>query len=217
MKNRQERAVLWDLDGTLLDSADNHWQAWRGALAELDLDLSRENFLDTFGQRSPAILDLRFPFLEEPEKTRLLDSKRKRYRDLTELEGLFPGAREWLERLKDSGWHQAVASSSLRNVIEPTLEKLGIASFFEAIVAGDDVIVGKPDPEVFRAAAKKLNVSPDRCVVVEDAPAGIEAARRAGMRTIGIRSAHSDLEADFLADSLLALPSDAFDRVLFSL
>ncbi|HEY9765058.1 MAG TPA: HAD family phosphatase [Chroococcales cyanobacterium] len=216
MKTKQDRAVLWDLDGTLLDSADNHWLAWQGALAELGLDLSREQFLKTFGQRGPAMLDLRFPLLEEPEKTRLLDSKRKRYRDLIEGQCLFPGAREWLEKLQSCGWHQALASSSPRGVIEPTLEKMGIASFFEAIVAGDDVVFGKPDPEVFRLAAKKMTVSPDRCVVVEDAPAGIEAARRAGMHAIGIRSSHADLEADFLADSLVGLPLDAFDRVLGS-
>jgi beta-phosphoglucomutase len=94
------------------------------------------------------------------------------------------------------------------------LTALGIAHFFEAIVAAEDVQRGKPDPQVFLLAAERLGVSPSFCVVVEDAPAGVEGAHRAGMRVIGVRSTHPELQADRVVDTLDQLPADAFDQLL---
>lgn len=92
------------------------------------------------------------------------------------------------------------------------LHAVGIASFFDAIVAAEDVTVGKPDPQVFLTAAARLGVPPSRCVVVEDAAAGIEAARAGGMRSIGV-SATSTLPADVFVRSLEDLPADTFERL----
>jgi beta-phosphoglucomutase-like phosphatase (HAD superfamily) len=95
------------------------------------------------------------------------------------------------------------------------LRVAGLEEYFDAIVSADDVTIGKPDPQVFLKAAEKLGVPPSRCIVVEDAAAGIEGARRAGMRSIGATT-NGQLPADLFVRSLADLPPDAFDRLLDS-
>jgi len=125
-----------------------------------------------------------------------------------------PGVRRWLEHLHQEGWRQAVASSAPLLNIQTILEALAIGECFDAIASSEDVQRGKPDPQVFLAAAAKVAVPLQRCIVVEDAPAGIEGGRRAGMRTIGVCSSHGTLQADWVVRSLDELPDDAFDRLL---
>jgi beta-phosphoglucomutase len=142
--------------------------------------------------------------------------KETRYRTLVRELGieLLPGVRGWLERLQAAGWRQAVASSAPRANVETLIEILGIGAFFGALVAAEDVQRGKPDPQVFLTAAERLAVPPARCVVLEDAPAGIEAAHRAGMRAIGIRSSHPGLQANITVDTLDELPEDTFEHLV---
>ena len=213
----EPRAVLWDVDGTLLDSADYHWLAWRETMAGEGFDLSRERFAASFGWRNDAILrDWLGPDLIEAEIERIGDLKESRYRELMREGGVnpLPGVRRWLERLRAAGWRQAVASSAPRLNVEAILGALEIAPFFGAITSAEDVQRGKPDPQVFLIAAEKLGVAPNRCIVVEDAPAGIEGGRRAGMHTIGVLSSHPELDADVVVRTLGELPDDAFDRLL---
>jgi beta-phosphoglucomutase-like phosphatase (HAD superfamily) len=99
--------------------------------------------------------------------------------------------------------------------VEATLVPLGLRDHFEAVVSADDVGRGKPDPLVFLTAAERIGVAPARCVVVEDAPAGLEGARRGGMAAIGVLSGHfASLEADLVVPRLDVLPADAFARLL---
>jgi beta-phosphoglucomutase-like phosphatase (HAD superfamily) len=98
--------------------------------------------------------------------------------------------------------------------VETILEGLKIADLFDATVSAEDVQTGKPDPEVFLVAAARVSTPPARCVVIEDAPAGIEAARLAGMRTIGVQSSHASLSADVVVRTLEELSEDAFDRLI---
>jgi beta-phosphoglucomutase-like phosphatase (HAD superfamily) len=98
--------------------------------------------------------------------------------------------------------------------VEVVLEALNLAEYFQATVSAEDVHVGKPDPEVFLSAASRVDVPPDRCVVVEDAAAGIEAATRAGMRCIGVGRNSSSLRANLTAVTLSHLPPDAFRKLL---
>lgn len=211
------RAVLWDMDGTILDSAEYHWLSWREALDAEHFDLTHERFLATFGQRNDTILRDHFgPDFPDSEIKRIADFKEARYRDLVregQIEPL-PGVMRWLKRLRAEGWRQAVASSAPLLNVEAILEALDIAGFFEAITSAEDVQRGKPDPQVFLIAAARLNVPPTRCIVVEDAPAGTEAARRAGMRSIGVLSTQKALQADLVVQTLDELPDDAFDRLL---
>ena len=208
-------AVLWDLDGTLVDSEEFHWQSWRDALRSEGIELSYPQFLASFGQRNDRILGLWLGAADAERIRRIGDAKEAEYRRLAEAHGLtpLPGAREWLERLHAAGWKQAIASSAPRLNVETMLRALGLADDFDAIVSAEDVSVGKPDPEVFLKAAEKLGVAPSHCIVVEDAAAGVEAARRAGMRSVGVNP-RQRLDADISVASLADLAPDAFDRLI---
>jgi beta-phosphoglucomutase len=210
--------VLWDLDGTLIDSGELHYEAWREVLAEMGRPFDRGVFAQSFGKRNDTILrELLQVNGSDEEIERIGDDKEERYRVLVRRHGvpLLPGALHWLRRLEDEGWRQALATSApLRNV-EATLLPLGLSDHFDAVVSADEVGRGKPDPLVFLTAAERLGLPPGRCVVVEDAPAGLEGARRGGMASIGVLSGHfASLEADLVVTSLTALPENAFRRLL---
>jgi beta-phosphoglucomutase len=210
------RAVLWDLDGTLVDSEEFHWRSWRDTVRAEGIDLTYEQFLASFGQRNDRILPGWLGADVDAARVRRIgDDKEAEYRRLAETHGLtpLPGAREWLSTLKASGWKQAIASSAPRVNVDMMLRVAGLGDCFDAIVSAADVSVGKPDPQVFLKAAEKLHVPPSRCIVVEDAAAGIEGARRAGMRSIGVTK-NGRLDADLFVKSLADLPPDAFDRLL---
>jgi beta-phosphoglucomutase len=209
-------AVLWDLDGTLVDSSDYHWRAWRDTLRAEGIELTYRQFLDSFGQKNDRILTgwLGAGISGEAVQ-RIGDAKEALYRDFVRREGVIalPGALEWIRRLRRAGWLQVIASSAPRRNVEVTLAVLGIEREIDAIVSAEDVTAGKPDPQIFLAAAAKIGIAPDRCVVIEDAVAGIEAARRAGMRSIGV-NASAVLDADVYVKSLADLPPDAVEQLL---
>ena len=210
------RAALWDVDGTLIDSREYHWLSWRGALAAEGFDVTPEQFADSFGRRNDEILRGYFPSYPPEEITRVGEAKEVAYRRLVRERGidLLPGVRRWLDRLREEGWRQAVASSAPRANLEVIVGALGLEGYFGAVAAAEDVTEGKPDPQVFLVAAAKLGVEPAACVVVEDAPAGTEAARRAGMRCVGVLSSHGELRADVVVRTLEELPATAFDDLL---
>ena len=210
------RAVLWDLDGTLADSSEFHWRAWRDTMAEAGEPITHEQFLASFGQRNDAILSKWLGDRADANQCgEIGDAKEALYRRLIQTEGIapLPGAAEWVTRLQARGWRQAIASSAPRANVEVMADVLGLRAAMGALVSAEDVQHGKPAPDVFLAAAAKLGVAPDRCVVVEDAEAGLEAARRAGMHRIGV--GRSDFSgANVSVRSLADLPEDAFDRLV---
>ena len=217
MNSLQPRAVLWDMDGTLLDSAEYHWLAWRDTLAGERYELARAQFVATFGQRNDTILrDWLGADLAVSEIDRIGSAKEARYRALVQEGGitLLPGVEHWLVRLQANGWRQAIASAAPRANVEAIVAALHIAPYFGAISSAEDVQRGKPDPQVFLVAAERVGVAPARCIVIEDAPAGLLGARHGGMRAIGVRSSHADLQADIVVDTLAELPDDAFERLI---
>jgi len=211
------KAVLWDMDGTLIDSEELHWHAWRETMLAEGVKISREQFRSTFGQRNDVIIPSWLGQNTTPnEIQRVGDDKEQNYRQLVRQHGvaLTPGATEWVRQLRADGWLQAVASSAPRMNIETVLESLALDRYFDAIVSAEDVSCGKPDPEVFLTAAQRLSTKPPECIVVEDAPAGVEAARRAGMCCVALGSTAKLGAADIVVANLSLLAVDAFDRLL---
>ncbi|HZT32103.1 MAG TPA: HAD family phosphatase [Bryobacteraceae bacterium] len=211
------RAVLWDLDGTLVDSEEYHWRAWRETMAAQGVSITREQFAASFGRRNAS-------FLPEWLGARaaaggveqVADAKEACYRRLVRAGGIaaLPGATAWVERLRREGWRQAIASSAPRLNVDTVLEALGLANCFQSVVAAEDVETGKPDPQVFLLAAARLEVPPERSIVVEDSAAGAEGARRAGMRSIGVSRTGKPLSADVAVAALTDLAPDTFERLL---
>ena len=211
-----ERGVLWDLDGTLADSRVYHWQAWRDTMAGAGVTITEAQFEKSFGQRNDAILTAWLGEGTTPDRIREIgDAKEALYRTLMARGGIepLPGASEWVRRLHDDGWRQAIASSAPRENVDLMVRMLGFRDLIDAIVSAEDVRAGKPDPEVFLTAASQLGVEPQACVVVEDAAAGVEAARRGGLRSIGVGTGPLQA-ADLTVRSLDELPPDAFDRLV---
>lgn len=209
------KAVLWDLDGTIVDSGELHWLAFQETMAAEGVALTYAEFASFFGWKNDRILRrLLGEDAAADHITRLGDLKEVRFRALAATHGVqaLPGVIDWITRLREEGWKQSIASSAPRENIRAMLGALGLLDAFDAIVASEDVGAGKPDPEVFLTAAARVGATPATSIVVEDAAAGVEGARRAGMRVIGV--VDPTLPADIVVAQLSDLPADAFDRLI---
>ena len=186
-------AAIFDMDGVLVDSGAHHRHAWRALLAELGTEPAHpEHWRLTIGRPSeealPLLLGRR---VSGAEARRLARRKRDLYQERAQsgLEPV-PGVREFLHWLERDHVPRAVGTSASRWDAERLLDDLGLLRFFDVMVTADDVMLGKPDPEVWIQVARRLRVPAPRCVVFEDAPVGIQAAIAAGMRAIGVTTAH---------------------------
>lgn len=215
----ETRAVLWDMDGTLIDSEEFHWISWRDTMAKEGVTITREQFLASFGQRNDSIIPSWLGAASTPERVDSISTaKEKLYRYLVRKHGMspLPGVATWIHRLHEQGWLQAVASAAPRANIDVVLESLKAAHYFQTIVSAENVHKGKPDPEVYLMAASRLGASPESSIVVEDALAGVEAAHNAGMRCIGVGRNGKHLPADLVVHLLDLLAPDAFEKLLES-
>lgn len=184
-------AVLFDLDGVLVDTAKYHYRAWQTIAKEFDLDLTLDHneYLKGVSRIDSLKLILQWAEKEmkESQMQPYLVNKNTRYLTLTEgltPENLLPGALNWLQYLKNKNIKIGLGSASKNAKI--ILEKLDIHSFFQTLVDGNHVKKGKPDPEVFLIGSKNLKVQPHNCLVVEDSIAGIQAAQAAKMNTLAL-------------------------------
>ena len=183
------KAALWDMDGVLVDTAPFHYQAWHSLLSGLGKEISEEEFRQTFGLRNDDILRIRLGDLSDERVADLGQRKEELFRQA--IQGnvkALPGAVALVRRLREAGVKTAVVSSAPRRNVETLLGSLGLSDAFESLVSAEDVERGKPDPQGYLAAAERLGVAPADCVVIEDAPGGVEAAKRAGMGCIGLAS-----------------------------
>jgi beta-phosphoglucomutase len=213
----QPCGVIWDMDGTMIDSTEFHWQSWRDAMAAEDYHLTYDEFMASYGQRNDAIIRGYYgDDVSNETITRISDAKESQYRDMVRTQGisLLPGVQHWLDYLRQHGWRQAVATSAPLKNLETILDVLQIADYFGALVAGEEPQHGKPDPQIFLLAAERLGVSPEQCIVVEDSSSGVEGGRRGGMRTVGVLTSHDELDADVTVDSLDKLPAGTFEQLL---
>jgi beta-phosphoglucomutase len=190
MTTPAEAAAIWDVDGTLVDTAELHYRAWVELASQIGKPFTRDDFAATFGRRNPEIIRALFdPHVSDAIAADLGERKEQIYRAAARREGvaLLPGVRNLLDGIKALGWRQAVGSSAPRANLELILTATGTLADFDAVVSAEDTTRGKPDPQVFQVAAVKLGVRADRCVVFEDAVAGVEAAKAAGMKCVAVR------------------------------
>ena len=197
------RAVVFDCDGTLVDSERLSFQAWRELLGRHGYDLADADIVATRGQGYP---DVHAYFAERstiPSADDFWPTLSGRLFELfeTDLE-VFEDAVATARELKARDVPIAIATSSLRERLDATLRASGLEDVFDVTVAGDEVDNGKPAPDLFLAAAERLGLPPEQCVAVEDSPAGVEAALAAGMRVVAV-ARHPDHRAHLRCETVV--------------
>ncbi|MBN1764821.1 MAG: HAD family phosphatase [Sedimentisphaerales bacterium] len=209
------KGVVFDLDGVLVDTGEFHRLSWYDLAEKEGYHMSDEFFKHTFGMQNSQILPMLAKKELSPEEiNRMSWDKEESYRHL--IKGklkLLPGVQELLDDLKNHGFKIAVGSSTPRENIDLMLEETQTLPYFDALIASGDVKNSKPAPDTFLAAAAKINLPPDRCVVVEDAIAGVQAGKAAGMHVIAVTTTRKREElqqADIIVDSMNELSSLTF-------
>jgi beta-phosphoglucomutase family hydrolase len=221
MAKDDPKAVIWDMDGVIADTARHHFQAWREVFQKIGVDFTEDRFRESFGQRNDTIIGKVLGGKVSRAQAEAISLEKEagfRRRIRQDLRPL-PGVLELMKSLAGSGFRMAVASAAPRENIELLTGGLGIADCFRAVVSAEDVTAGKPNPQVFQLAARKLGVEPGRCLVIEDAVAGVDAAKRAGMRCLAVTNTHpgDSLDgADMVVDSLARVSVDDIVKLLES-
>ena len=198
------KAVIFDLDGVIVSTDDCHYRAWKKMADEEGIYFDREINNRLRGVSRMASLEIVLEKANreysEKEKQEIAERKNNYYKELIcELtpNDILPGAIETLEQLKENGIKIAIGSSSKNTPI--ILKQIGLDNYFDAVSDGNNITHSKPDPEVFLKAAEMLGIAPEDCMIVEDADAGIEAGKRADMKTLAVQGANG---ADFKAKNL---------------
>jgi len=208
-----ERGVIFDFDGVLVHTDHLHYRAWQKLAEAEGLPFNRQISERLRGLGRMASLEILLGptdrTFSHQEKLALADRKNTAYLELAESltrEDVLPGVWPLLTELTRRGVKVAVASSS-RNT-RAAMERVGLAGRFDVVVDGNDVRQTKPDPEVFLLAARRMGLPIEQCVVIEDAPAGIEAARRAGMAVLGVGTRETLGAVEHVAASLTVVTVD---------
>jgi beta-phosphoglucomutase len=222
-----KRAVLFDVDGVLVDSAAAHFESWRVAARELGREMTRAEFDVTFGRTSRDIVRHFFgDRFDDAEIQAIDDRKEAAYREIVKDDyPLMPGARELVLGLHEAAVLMGLGSSGPRENVQLLVDHVGTEALpgsrlFGAVITGFDVTRGKPDPQVFQLGAARLGVEPARCIVVEDAASGIQAAKAGGMKSVALASTPAQRERlaptgpDLLIESLAELTTQGVQELL---
>ena len=184
------------MDGVLADTGAIHFESWVKMVSEIGKNCTISFFNETFGQTSTEIVrKIVGSDVDQDTVVNLANLKEKYYREMIKdkLKPL-PGVLNLIKELKENKFRLAVGSSGPRENVELLVKSLKIKHYFDCIITAEDVKLGKPNPDVFLTAANRLNVNPKNCIVIEDAPVGIVAAKRAGMKSIAITTTHNRRE-----------------------
>lgn len=203
--------IVFDWDGVIIDSHDQHEKSWFRLAEEFGKAITHAQFTASFGMRNADVLTTLLRWVEPGDEARVRawgDRKEVLYREILEEDGLepLPGVRRLLSLLRESGVPFGVGTSTSRENVETAIRLTGLgAEWFAGICAADDVSQGKPAPDVFLETARRIGRAPRDCVVFEDAPVGIEAGKRAGMKVVAVtttRPAAALTRADQIVASL---------------
>jgi beta-phosphoglucomutase len=179
--------VIWDLDGVLVDTAEFHFQSWVRTLARYEIPFDRDSFWKTFGMNNTGVLTTLLGHHPEAQLLREIDAEKEQlFRELIhgQVQPL-PGVKSWLDSFERTSIPQAIASSAPQANIDALVNELSFRRYFRAVVSGASM-PGKPDPAVFLEAARQIEVPAENNLVIEDSVAGVEAARRAGMKCVAV-------------------------------
>lgn len=197
------KACLFDLDGVIVDTAVYHFQAWRRLANELGFDFTEHQNEQLKGISRMESLELILNWggvtLTEEEKVAWATKKNQWYLDLVMQmtpNEVLPGIPEFLKSLRANGIKIALGSASKNSKL--ILERIQMLDYFDAIIDGNNITKGKPDPQVFLMGAEATGAQPSECVVFEDAVAGVQAAKAGGMKAVGVGSADILTEADIV-------------------
>lgn len=202
------KGVIFDLDGVLVSTDELHYNAWKKLAEEIGItgfcrkDNERQRGVSRMASLE-VVLEKGDKEYSPEEKEKLAEKKNNYYIEMLQkldTDAILPGAVETLHMLREKGILTAVGSASKNAPL--ILEKTGMLPLIDKISCGIDVTKSKPDPEVFLVAASKLKLKPEECLVVEDAKAGIEAARAGGMKSLAVGPIHEQLGADYHSRTL---------------
>jgi beta-phosphoglucomutase len=204
---QSKKTILWDMDGVIADSSSFHFVAWQEAFAKRGIKFTKEDLTKLFGTRNDFIIgSIMGRKLPEGDVKILIQEKEENFRrQATGNIKPFPGAVRLLNAIKKGNFKLGLVSSAPKENIDLVLSELNLGGIFDCIVFGQEVPESKPSPQIHLLAAKKLKVTPSDCVVIEDSPLGIKAAKTAGMKCLAIANTHprQELEeADRVVDSL---------------
>jgi HAD superfamily hydrolase (TIGR01509 family) len=204
---QSKKTILWDMDGVIADSYSLHFAAWQETFAKRGIKFTREDFTKLFGTRNDFIIgSIMGRELSEGDVKVMVQEKEENFRrKATGSIKPFLGAVRLLSAMKKGNFKLGLASSAPRENIDLVLGELNLEGIFDCIVFGQEVSESKPDPQIYLLAAKKLEATPNDCLVIEDSPLGIRAAKTAGMKCLAIANTHPRQklgEADRVFDSL---------------
>ena len=213
------KAIIWDMDGVIADTAPYHLKAWQESFRKRGVAFTEDDFRRNFGQRNDTIIRDTLGKLTSLNEIDTISREKERNFRKAVRQNIrpLPGAIELIKSLGQHGYKLALASSAPLENIKLVTKGLGIDNYFDTIVSGKDVTEGKPSPQGFLLAAQRLVVEPENCIVTEDAIAGITAAKRAGMHCLAVTNTHprpSLTEADLVVDTLEAVTVNDLEELL---
>ncbi|MFW6118552.1 MAG: HAD-IA family hydrolase [Chloroflexota bacterium] len=204
---QSKKAILWDMDGVIADSYSFHFAAWQETFAKRGVKFTKEDFSKLFGTRNDFIIgSIMGGKLPERDVKIMVQEKEENFRQkATGNIKPFPGALRLLNAIKRGNFKLGLVSSAPKENIDLVLSGLNLEGMFDCIVFGQRVSESKPSPQIYLLAARELEVTPNDCLVIEDSPLGVKAAKTAGMKCMAIANTHPRQklqEADKVADSL---------------
>lgn len=203
-----EIAVIWDLNGVIIDDMRFHFEALHIFLRELNYNLTEEEFIARCTGASPKDFFTKLlPSIGSPMSVEeaVIRKTNLYFRQIKGRMQMLPGVRALIKNLHDNNVKEAIASGATRIEVDTILDEFRISNYFGATVASEDVSVGKPDPEPFLTAASRLGVNPENCIVIEDGEFGVRAAKNGGMKVIAVTNTQAVEKlaaADIIVDSL---------------